>query len=58
MCKGTPQQNVNYIMKDGNIIDEWGQLRNSGNYTIENVKKMEKKERDELPLIYYNLFFY
>ena len=54
-CKGTPQQNVDYIMKDGNIIDEWGQLRNSGNYTIENVKKMEKKEREELPLIYYNI---
>lgn len=55
LCKGTPQQNQDYIMKDGNILDEWGEIRNSGNYTIENVKKMNKNERNELPLIYYNI---
>jgi Cdc6-like AAA superfamily ATPase len=55
ICKGTPQQNQSYIMKDGDIIDEWGDIRNSGNYTIENVKKMDRKEREELPLIYYNI---
>lgn len=54
-CKGTPQQNLQYIQKDGDIIDEWGEIRMSGNYTIENVKNMEKKERENLPLIYYNI---
>ena len=55
MCKGTPQQNQEYIKKDGNIFDEWGDIRNSGNYTIENVKNMDIKEREQLPLIYYNI---
>ena len=54
-CKGTPQQNQEYIKKDGNIIDEWGDCRNSGNYTIESVKKMNKQERNELPLMFYNI---
>lgn len=55
LCKGTPQQNQDYILKDGNIIDEWGEIRNSGNYTIENVKNLNKDEREKLPLIYYNI---
>lgn len=54
-CRGTPQQNQDYINKDGDIIDEWGEMRKSGNYTIENVKKMTKEERNELPLNYYNI---
>lgn len=27
-CRGTPQQNIAYIKKDGNIIDEWGDVKN------------------------------
>ena len=54
-CRGTPQQNIDYIKKDENILDEWGEPRNSGNYTIENIKKLEKEEREQLPIQYYNI---
>lgn len=54
-CKGTPQQNYNYIIKDGKILEEWGKLRKHGGKSIEEVKKMTKDERDMLPLHYYNI---
>lgn len=54
-CQGTPQQNVAYIKKDGNIIDEIGEVRNHGGRTIAEVKKMTSVEREELPIQYYNI---
>lgn len=54
-CRGTPQQNVEYIKKDGNILDEIGTVRKSGCPSIADVKKMTHEERDELPIQYANV---
>ena len=48
-CKGSPQQNVEYIRKDGDIIWETGKLRLAGNPTIRDIKNMNEDEIDELP---------
>lgn len=48
-CRGTPQQNVNYIRKDGKIIDELGTLRLSGNHISYNdALEMTNEEIGEL----------
>lgn len=52
-CFGTPKQNKDYVTKDGNVIWERGELKKKGGYTISEVKNMNEKERDDLPLIYY-----
>lgn len=49
ICRGTPQQNVDYIKKDGAILDEIGEVRFSGNPTIRDIKNMTSDEIDELP---------
>lgn len=62
MCYGSPEQNQAYIRKDnepekrGFIIKEWGEIRLNKNKfpTIKEVKDMGVKEREELPLQYYN----
>ena len=54
-CRGTPQQNVNYIMKDGNVIYQKGTIRKSGATTIADVKQMTKTEREDLPIQYANI---
>ena len=54
-CKGSPQQNLNYIKKDGDIIYEKGEMKLKGGHTIADVKKMSKTERDDLPLVYANI---
>lgn len=54
-CKGSAQQNIAYIKKDGNIIYEAGTPLLKGGYTIAEVKKMSKTERDSLPLVYANI---
>lgn len=48
-CKGSPQQNINYIKKDGNIIDEIGNVRLSGNPTIREIENMSREEIKDLP---------
>jgi hypothetical protein len=56
-CYGTPEENKKYIEKDGNIIDEWGELGSNTNTqfpTIAEVKKMSDEEMDQCPLQYYN----
>lgn len=56
-CRGTPQENVDYIKKGGEIWDEFGTLRTWGglNPTIKNVKEMSDKEIYEtLPANYIN----
>lgn len=54
-CKGTPQQNVEYIKKDGNIIFENGTLRKNGKLpTIKEAINMTDDELMELPLNYQN----
>ena len=55
-CHGTPQQNVAYIRKDGDIIWEFGQLRvHGGSVSIKNLKEMTREEIDELPWNMYNI---
>lgn len=54
-CRGTPQQNYDYIKKDGNILDEIGIMRKSGNHSISEVKAMTHEEREELPVQYANI---
>lgn len=54
-CRGTPQQNVAYIKKDGDIIWETGEFKKKGAKSIEEVKLMSKDEREKLPLSYYNI---
>lgn len=52
-CRGTPQENVLYIKKDGNIIAEFGEMKKWGKFSIKDVKDMKADERDELPFTYY-----
>ncbi len=40
ICKGSPQQNINYIEKDGNILDEWGKRPKQGMRTVGELKKI------------------
>lgn len=49
VCRGSPQQNVEYIKKDGEILDEIGTCRVAGNPTIKEIKEMNMEEIDELP---------
>lgn len=49
VCKGSPQQNVEYIRKDGDIIWETGKLRLTGNPTIRDIMDMSKDEVYDLP---------
>ena len=55
-CKASPQQNIAYIRKDGNILLEEGKPRLGGGnaITIEEVKAMTDKERESLPFTNYN----
>lgn len=54
-CRGSPQQNIEYIKKDGNIIVEEGEAKKKGGRTIEDVKKMSDEERAQLPIQLYNI---
>ena len=57
-CFGTPEQNVEYIKKDGDIIFEQGELRSNVKTqfpTIREVEKMSIEERKDLPIQYYNI---
>lgn len=54
-CYGSPQQNQNYVKKDGDIICEEGELKKKGGKSIEDVKKMSPEERKELPIQLYNI---
>ena len=58
-CKGSPEQNIKYIKKEGaEIIFEIGEpklKKNSTSFpTIAEVKEMTKEERSNLPLQYFN----
>lgn len=40
ICKGSPKQNIDYIKKDGNILDEIGEEPHQGRiYTVSEVKE-------------------
>ena len=60
-CKGSAQQNINYIKKvddpdkRGDIIWEEGSPIHKGGPTIKELKEMPKEERDNLPGLYFNI---
>lgn len=53
-CYGTPQQNKNYIEKEGStVIWERGTMKVKGWVSIKEAKNLTKSERNELPLQFY-----
>ena len=54
-CRGSCQQNMAYVKKDGDIIVEEGTPRFKGGATIKDVKAMSKEQRAELPVQMYNI---
>ncbi len=52
ICKGSPKQNIEYIEKDGNILDEWGNRPKQGMRTVGELKKI--KNPDDLNYNEYN----
>lgn len=64
-CLGSPQQCINYVKAEDDkhiklgvksiLIDEYGEVRQSGNFkSIKEVKQMSKEDREDLPIQYYN----
>nr|QTE03437.1 MAG: replication-associated protein [Syrmaticus ellioti CRESS-DNA-virus sp.] len=47
ICKGSPKQNVDYIRKDGNIIEEFGEEPHQGR--IYTVKEVREAPVDDIP---------
>lgn len=42
VCRGTPQQNIEYIEKDGDIIAEWGKRPKQGGWhTVRELREMD-----------------
>ena len=54
ICKGTPQQNIAYVKKDGNILEEYGEPPKQGGRTVKDLKEIDNP--DELPANYYNIW--
>lgn len=54
-CRGSAQQNIAYIKKDGDVIFEYGKARLKGGYTIKEVESMTVEARKELPIQMYNV---
>lgn len=54
-CRGSAQQNIAYIKKDGDVIFEHGKARLKGGYTIKEVESMTVEDRKELPVQMYNV---
>ncbi len=55
ICRGSPQQNIDYIKKNGDIILEEGEPRlGGGGFSIKEVKAMTNAEREELSFNHYN----
>lgn len=52
ICRGSPQQNIAYIEKDGDIIEEYGKRPNQGSKTVSELKELENP--DELDWKEYN----
>ena len=55
ICRGSPQQNITYVKKDGDIIFEQGTPKLKGGATIKEVLEMKPEERLALPACYYNI---
>lgn len=51
-CKGSPKQNIAYIRKDGNILDEWGEEPHQGARTVAELRECSI---EEVPSQYYRI---
>lgn len=51
-CKGSPKQNINYIRKDGNVLDEWGEVPHQG---ARSVAELRELSIDEVQPQYYRI---
>lgn len=49
ICRGSPKQNIDYVSKDGDIIEEVGNKPHQGMISIGDIKKMNSDEIDSLP---------
>ena len=53
ICRGSPKQNIDYIRKDGNILDEIGEEPKQGR--IYTVKELEEAEPEDIPAALLNI---
>lgn len=53
VCRGSPKQNINYIKKDGNILDEIGTMPQQGARTVEELLQLPI---GDVPPQYYNVY--
>lgn len=44
VCRGSPKQNIDYIRKDGNILDEIGEVPHQGSRTIKELRELPRNE--------------
>lgn len=54
ICKGSPQQNIKYVKKDGNVIDEIGEPPQQGGLRVKDLKELDSP--DELDWKQYNTY--
>lgn len=54
-CLGSPEQNIKYVKKEGNIIVEEGAPRLNYMPSIKKLKEMKKEEREGLSAVLYNV---
>ena len=54
-CRGSAQQNIAYIKKDGDVIYEHGEPRFKGGHTIKEVENMSSEARKQLPIQMFNI---
>lgn len=54
ICRGTPQQNIKYVKKDGDIIEEYGEPPKQGGRTVKDLEEIDTP--DDLPANYYNIW--
>lgn len=52
ICKGSPKQNINYIIKDGHILDEIGEKPTQG---IKSVKELKEANIEDIDPHLYNI---
>lgn len=52
ICRGSPKQNIEYVCKDGNKLDEWGIEPHQGQ--ILSAAELKKIPQEEVPWMMYN----
>ena len=55
ICRGTPQQIIKYVSKDGDKVEEWGEQPKQGGKSIKEIKEMKREDRELLPVNYFNI---